>query len=100
MIPYMLAGQLILNPNGPLAIGLTFFPLTAPVALSMRLGFTQVPGWQLGVYGIVMVACALGALWLAGSTFRLGMLRYGQRLTIRELIRFALSPRKGRQTSP
>ncbi len=97
MIPYMLAGQLILNPNSLLALGLTFFPLTAPVALSMRLGFTQVPGWQLGVYGVVMVTSALAALWLAGRTFRLGMLRYGQRLTIRELIRFVLSPGKGRQ---
>jgi ABC-2 type transport system permease protein len=96
VIPYMLAGQIILNPNSPLALGLTFFPFTAPVALSMRLGFTQVPGWQLGVYGIVMTASALGALWLAGRAFRLGMLRYGQRLTVRELFQFS-APRRDRR---
>jgi hypothetical protein len=33
----------------------------------------------------ILVLCALAALWLAGRAFRLGMLRYGQRLSWREL---------------
>jgi ABC-2 type transport system permease protein len=87
-IPFMLAGQLIMNPNSPLALGLTFFPLTGPVALSLRMAFTQVPTWQYVVYGVMMLISALGSLWLAGRAFRLGMLRYGQRLTLREIFQF------------
>ena len=30
-------------------------------------------------------ACAVGAIWLAGRVFRVGMLRYGQRVRVREV---------------
>ena len=86
MVPYWLTYQIMTNPNGPLAIGLSFFPLTAPVALSLRLGFAIIPRWQLLAIFVELVLAALGALWLAGYTFRLGMPRYGKRLTLREII--------------
>jgi hypothetical protein len=34
----------------------------------------------------LLVLCAGGAVWVAGRAFRLGMLRYGQRLDWRELL--------------
>ena len=73
------------DTNGPLAIGLSFFPLTAPVTLSIRTAFTSIPIWQLSLNVVVLVSFALAALWLAGRTFRLGMLRYGKRLSWREV---------------
>lgn len=85
MVPFWFTFQIMNNPNGPLAIGLSFFPLTAPVALSMRAGFTLLPFWEVALSVGVLVISALGALWLAGRAFRLGMLRYGQRLSWREL---------------
>ncbi len=87
MIPYWLFGQIMLNPNSPLAVALSFFPLTAPVALSMRTAFAVVPAWQM-VLGIALLSLsAAGSLWLAARAFRIGMLRYGQRLSLRELVR-------------
>ena len=87
-IPFWFALTLINHPNGPIAVGLSFFPLTAPITLSIRVGFTQVPAWQL-VLGIsLLVFFALAALWFAGRAFRLGMLRYGQRVPWREFLGF------------
>ena len=63
----------------------SFFPLTAPVTLTMRAAFTQIPPWQLALNILIMVVFAAGSLWLAARTFRLGMLRYGKRLTWREV---------------
>jgi ABC-2 type transport system permease protein len=85
VIPYWFTYQLMSNPNGPLAVGLSLFPLTAPVALTMRVGFTYIPMWQVGVTTGILVVSALASLWLAGRAFRLGMLQYGQRLSWRQL---------------
>jgi ABC-2 type transport system permease protein len=92
-IPFFFTFQLMNNPNGPLALALSFFPLTAPVALTMRAGFTTIPPWQITLNVIVLVLAALGALWLAGRALRLGMLRFGQRVRLNELLgRLAKGP--------
>jgi hypothetical protein len=33
----------------------------------------------------IQIACAVGAIWMAGRAFRLGMLRYGKKVAWREL---------------
>ncbi|HZD58188.1 MAG TPA: ABC transporter permease [Anaerolineales bacterium] len=86
MIPYWFSFQIMSNPNGPLAVALSYFPLTAPVAVTMRAGFTYLaPGEILLSVGILSLS-ALGALWLAGRALRLGLLSYGQRVNLRELV--------------
>jgi ABC-2 type transport system permease protein len=85
-IPYMLTGSLMSNPNSPLAIGLSLFPLTAPLTMLMRDGLTILPAWQIALSAVIQVLSAIGAIWLAGRAFRLGMLRYGQRLKLREVL--------------
>ena len=84
-IPYMLTGPLMSNPNSPLAIGLSLFPLTAPLTMLLRDGLTILPAWQVALSAGIQVLSAVGAIWLAGRAFRLGMLRYGKRLKLREI---------------
>jgi hypothetical protein len=36
----------------------------------------------------LLVICAVAAVWFAGRAFRLGMLRYGQRVAWREFLGF------------
>lgn len=87
MIPYYLASVIIENPNSPLAIGLSYFPITAPITILMRMAFTVIPPWQIAInIGILVVFAGL-AIWFAGRAFRLGMLRYGKKLTIKEVLR-------------
>jgi ABC-2 type transport system permease protein len=97
VVPYWFTYQIMSNPHGPLAVVMSFFPLTAPVALTMRAGFTFIPLWQVLVSVGILFVCALAALWLAGRAFRLGMLRYGQRLGWRELFGRPAAPRPGPQ---
>jgi len=84
-IPVWLAMLILENPNSPLAIGMSLFPVTAPLTVAIRLVLTDVPVWQMALSSLILILCALAALWLAGRAFRLGMLRYGQRLNWREL---------------
>jgi ABC-2 type transport system permease protein len=83
-LPFFLFSTLLQDPNSPLAIMLSFF-LTAPVTIALRVGLGSVPTWQLITSVIILVLSAIGAVWLAGRAFRLGMLRYGQRLRWKEV---------------
>jgi ABC-2 type transport system permease protein len=84
-IPYIMIAVFIQNPNSPLAIAMTLFPLTAPMTIAIRMGFTTIPTWQLITSFALLVISAAGAVWLAGRAFRLGMLRYGQRVHWKEI---------------
>ncbi|MGE5123335.1 MAG: ABC transporter permease [Acidobacteriaceae bacterium] len=85
-LPYILIPVFMQNPNSPLAIVLSFFPLTTPMTMALRMAFANIPSWQVITSIIILVISASGAIWLAGRAFRLGMLRYGQRLRWKELV--------------
>ncbi|MDW8227953.1 MAG: ABC transporter permease, partial [Anaerolineales bacterium] len=84
-IPYMFMFTLMTNPNSPLAVTLSMLPFTAPLTILIRDGMTILPAWQIALSAAIQVATAAGSLWLAGRVFRLGMLRYGKRLRLREV---------------
>jgi ABC-2 type transport system permease protein len=84
-IPYILMGVLIGNPNSPVAVGLSLFPLTAPLTMLIRDGMTIIPAGQIAACTVILVLSAVGAIWLAGRAFRLGMLSYGKRIAWREV---------------
>jgi ABC-2 type transport system permease protein len=85
-IPFWFAVALINHPNGPLAIALSFFPFTAPITIAIRAGFTTIPTWQIASSLGLLLLSAVLAVWFAGRAVRLGMLRYGQRVSWREFI--------------
>jgi ABC-2 type transport system permease protein len=87
-IPYLLILPIMESPNSPLAVALSLFPLTAPLTIVLRSGFTIIPAWQVVLSLSLMILFALGGLWFAGRAFRLGMLRYGKRLRLKELLKF------------
>ena len=85
MIPYYLSSVITMNPNGTLAVVLSYFPLTAPITILMRMAFTVVPTWQIVINIIILVIFAALAIWVAGRTFRMGMLRYGKKISLKEI---------------
>ncbi len=85
MIPYYISSTIMMNPNGVLAVILSYFPLTSPITILMRSAFTVVPAWEIAINISILVAFALFAIWFAGRAFRMGMLRYGKKLSIKEI---------------
>jgi ABC-2 type transport system permease protein len=86
LAPLYVSWSFINDPHGPLALSLSLLPFTALMTIGMRNLFTIVPAWQVLVSVAVQIVCTLGAFWLAGRSLRLGILRYGQRLTWRRLL--------------
>ena len=85
--PVYLSWAIVETPNAALPTVLSFLPFTSLVTVSLRNLFGVVPWWQVAASVAIQTLWAAGALWLAGRAFRLGMLRYGQRLNWRELIK-------------
>jgi ABC-2 type transport system permease protein len=65
---------------------LTILPFTSLLSFGVRNMFSVVPAWQFLLSIAVQALCAVGAIWIAARAFRLGMLRYGQRVRISEVL--------------
>jgi ABC-2 type transport system permease protein len=87
LVPLYLSFAIVQTPNAALPTVLSFLPFTALLTVTLRNIFTAVPLWQVAASAAVQALCAVGALWLASRAFRLGMLRYGQRLNWLELVK-------------
>ncbi len=85
MVPYYLATPIMMNPNGTIATVLSYFPLTAPITIILRMALTVIPTWQLIISISLLFLFAFLAVWFAGKSFRMGMLRYGKKLSIKEI---------------
>jgi ABC-2 type transport system permease protein len=70
LIPVWLNFILINSPDGALAVGLSLFPLTAPVAMITRMVATAVPLWQLLASLLAQLGTAYLFVLLAARFFR------------------------------
>ncbi len=86
-LPMMLMGVIFSNPNGGLARAISWFPLTAPTTMMLRLPLTEVPRIDIVVSILVLLATVPLVVWLGAKIFRLGMLMYGKRPGIVEIVR-------------
>jgi ABC-2 type transport system permease protein len=87
VVPLWFLAVIIETPNSPIAIILSLIPFTAPATLPIRAVLTNIPVWQIILSVSLLFASAIIAVWLASRAFRLGLLRYGKSLSLREIIR-------------
>ena len=85
MLPFYFFAAFLNNPNGILARVLSFIPLSAPLALSLRMAFSSVKPLEIGLIFVVIITLTLVMFWLAGVVFKRGMLRYSKRLSLKEI---------------
>jgi ABC-2 type transport system permease protein len=91
-VPYMISGFLFTNPNALVARIFSFFPLTAPTMMMLRLPLAEVP-WVDIVGSIALLILSIPvALWVGAKLFQVGLLIYGKRPTLREIWRIIRSP--------
>ena len=72
------------NPTSGLATFSSIFPLFSPIVMPARLPFNP-PIWEIAASMIVMVASVAFFTWLSGRIYRVGILLYGKKVTLREL---------------
>jgi len=86
-VPLWFASFLFIFPDSPIWSVLTIFPVTAPIAVMLRLGVTGIATWELAVSLSVLVLSIILVMFLAIKTFRVYLLIYGKRPAWGEIIR-------------
>ncbi|UOU96743.1 ABC transporter permease [Chryseobacterium daecheongense] len=76
--------SLMNNPDGPLGFWLSIIPFTSPVAMIARIPF-GVPVWQLILSITLLLGTTVFMIFLAGKIYRVGILMYGNKATMKEL---------------
>jgi ABC-2 type transport system permease protein len=76
------------NPTGQLALTMSWLPFSAPIIMPMRMTATPVPPMEIvGSLLVLAIACVV-VVWLAARIYRVGLLMYGKRPSLRELARW------------
>jgi ABC-2 type transport system permease protein len=78
-VPLWFASLLFIFPDNPIWTVLTIFPVTAPIAVMVRLGVAGIAAWELATSLAVMVLSIIGALALSVKAFKVYLLMYGKR---------------------
>jgi ABC-2 type transport system permease protein len=88
--------QAVNEPNSPLAIFGSLFPLTSPIVMMARIAHGVPDGvtvLQLVLSMVFLVVGFIGTTWFAGKIYRTGILMYGKKVTWKEIMKWAF--RKG-----
>lgn len=72
------------NPDGPLGFWLSIIPFTSPVAMIARIPY-GVPAWQIALSIGLLLGMTLFMIFLAGKIYRVGILMYGNKATLKEI---------------
>ena len=76
------------SPNSSLAVITSLIPFCSPVLMYMRLAVESPPGWQLGLCFVILIATIYVVQRIAAQIYRVGILMYGKRPTVREVIKW------------
>jgi ABC-2 type transport system permease protein len=88
VIGLVLTAYILGNPGAWPVVLLSLFPPCTPIVMSLRMAAMAVPPWQLVLSLVLMVLSIYGMVWLATRIYRVGILMYGKRPTLPEMLRW------------
>jgi ABC-2 type transport system permease protein len=98
MLPVIVGIAIIQEPNGTLATTISMIPFFAPTMMTMRAIFvipslTHISVFsgiiaQAGISLILMALTTVAMIWVTGRIFRIGILMYGKRPTLPEVVKW------------
>jgi len=75
------------NPEGTMAFWCSLIPFTSPVVMMVRAPY-EIPIWELLVSIVLLFVTAILMVKLAAKIYRVGILMYGKKVTIAEMIKW------------
>ena len=85
---FMAMFSLLNEPSGALARTLSMVPFLSPFVVPVRYSLAPIPLPELLLAIAITLLTMLAVVWLAGRIYRTGILMYGKRPSLRELVRW------------
>jgi ABC-2 type transport system permease protein len=78
-LPMFVLGPVLQNPSGTVGMVMSFFPMSAPTIMVMRVTIPPgVPVWQPILAALSTLTATIIFIWAAGRIFRIGILMQGK----------------------
>lgn len=81
-------GYVLGNPNSTASVVLSLLPPFTPIIMYMRICVQMPPAWQIWLSIALLAAAVYGMVWLSARIYRIGVLMYGKRATLPEMLRW------------
>jgi ABC-2 type transport system permease protein len=88
VIPLTLISYFVMNPEAGIVVGLSFFPLTGPIVMLIRILVSEPAAWEILVCVAILGVSIFGAGILSARIFRVGILLTGKRRSLGEILRW------------
>lgn len=88
VIPFIAAQGVIESPGAAWSVAMSLVPFFSPLLMPSRMLVSTVPVWQVAASLLLLAAFILGAAWVAGRIYRVGILMKGQRPNLPEVVRW------------
>jgi ABC-2 type transport system permease protein len=76
------------NPNSFWSVVVSLFPPCAPIAMFLRIASQFPPIWQIALSLVLLLLSVIFVIWFSSRIYRIGILMYGKRATIPEMLRW------------
>lgn len=88
LLGFYFSFAVIRDPNSTLSFWASVAPFVAPMTMPVRVIQEMPPLWQIGLSIAVNALAIAFTVWIASRVYRIGMLMYGKRATIPEVLRW------------
>ena len=77
------------DPGGKLGVAMGMIPFFSPIIMPIRYAASEIPPAEVALSFAVLVLSTFLTVWIAARIYRVGILMYGKRPSVREMIRWA-----------
>ena len=88
IIPFVLGVMVTQNPNSLPVVVASLFPLFSPTLMFMRISVAMPSMWQVALSLVLSALFTWFMAWLGAKIFRTGLLMYGKKPSIQEIIKW------------
>jgi len=88
IISVFMMGPVMHAPDAPVAVWTSMVPFFSPVLMYLRIAVQPPPVWQIALSLFLLIATIAGILILCARIYRIGILMYGKRPTLPEIVKW------------
>lgn len=88
LIPFILLQGVMQNPSSTKSVVLSLVPFFSPILMLARIFTETPPAWQIAASMVLMIATFFGCLWVASRIYRVGILMYGKKFKLAEIVKW------------
>ena len=87
VLTYVVSILAIGSPDAPLVRWLSFIPFFTPMLMFIRVALSSPAWWEPVLSILILLATSLLLAWVSAKIYRVGVLMYGKRPSLREVVR-------------